>query len=193
MKGLEVTLPCSYLLLLLLGTEMISSGLKKKTILIYMLVLGVNSPIGVLIGNLKQSISVFSGKTQIPSAGYRPDRTVLRKTRRRSGIWVSPPIPKTYTILGGVASLQFILSLTGWLVDMSLHRDPIVCINRSYCPPARLRIRSDPVFLHGSGSGFQILWIRIWFSNFSGSGSGFSPEQKKIAERSLKVIYQTKT
>ena len=29
---------------------MISSGLKKKTILIYMLVLGVNSPVGVLIG-----------------------------------------------------------------------------------------------------------------------------------------------
>jgi len=33
-----------------IGTEMISSGLKKKTILIYMLVLGVNSPVGVLIG-----------------------------------------------------------------------------------------------------------------------------------------------
>ena len=57
----------------------------------------------------------------------------------------------------------------------------------------RIRIRSDPVFLHGSGSTFQIsldpdpvfkfLWIR------------FQPRfwNKKIAERSLKVIYQKKT
>ena len=70
---------------------------------------------------------------------------------------------------------------------------------------------SDPVFLRGSESGFQIsldkdpdpvfkfLLIRIRFSNFSGSASGFQilwirirpriPEQKKSAERALKVIY----
>ena len=64
----------------------------------------------------------------------------------------------------------------------------------------------DPVILQGSG---VFAWIRIRiqirFSNFSGSGSesGFQisldPEpgpvsaQKKIAERSLKVIYQKKT
>ena len=44
---------------------------------------------------------------------------------------------------------------------------------------------SDPVFLHGSGSGFQIFWIRI----------RFQPRfwNKKMAERSLKVIYQKKT
>ena len=42
-------------------------------------------------------------------------------------------------------------------------------------------IRSDPVFLHGSGSGFQIFWIR------------FQPRFWKIAERSLKVISQKKT
>ena len=48
-------------------------------------------------------------------------------------------------------------------------------------------------------------WIRIRFSNFSGSGSGFKIsldpdpvsaqilEQKINAERSLKVIYQKKT
>ena len=65
----------------------------------------------------------------------------------------------------------------------------------------RIRIRKDPVFLHGSGYGFQIsldpdpvlklLWIRIRFSNISGSGfSTRIPEQKKRnAERALKVIY----
>ena len=73
---------------------------------------------------------------------------------------------------------------------------------------------SDPVFLHGSGSGssfqispdpdpvFKFLRIRIRFSNFSGSGFQifwirtwirFQPRFWKIAERSLKVIYQKKT
>ena len=52
----------------------------------------------------------------------------------------------------------------------------------------------DPV-----GSGVFV-WIRIRFSNFSGSGSGFQifwirfrPRFWKIAEKSLKVIYQKKT
>ena len=60
------------------------------------------------------------------------------------------------------------------------------------CPGLRIRIRGfcmdpDPV------SKFP--WIRIRFSNFSRSGSGASPDSgtKKIAERSLKVIYQKKT
>ena len=37
----------------------------------------------------------------------------------------------------------------------------------------------------GSGSGFQIFWIRTWIR--------FQPRFWKIAERSLKVIYQKKT
>ena len=61
----------------------------------------------------------------------------------------------------------------------------------------RIRIRSDPVFLPGSGSGFQICldpdlvfefhWTRIQI--------GFQPRvwYKKSAERYLKVIYQKKT
>ena len=44
------------------------------------------------------------------------------------------------------------------------------------------------------GSGV-FAWILIQFSNFFGSGSGFSPDSgtKKSADRSLKVIYQMKT
>ena len=50
---------------------------------------------------------------------------------------------------------------------------------------------ADPV---GSGV-FAWIQIRIRFSNFSGSGSGFGPDfgTKKIAERSLKAIDQKKT
>ena len=86
----------------------------------------------------------------------------------------------------------------------------------------RFRIRSDPVFLPGSGFGFQIsldlgpdpvfkfLWIRvrIRFSNFSGSGSGcqisLDPDpdpfqsrfwnKKNCRKVSIRrVIYQKKT
>ena len=49
---------------------------------------------------------------------------------------------------------------------------------------------SGSVFLISLDPDFKLLWIRI--SNFSGSGSGFSPripEQNKSAERALKVIY----
>ena len=56
---------------------------------------------------------------------------------------------------------------------------------------------SYPVFLPVSESGFHITLDPdpYRFSNFSGSGSGFSPDSgtKKIAESSLKVIYQKKT
>ena len=45
---------------------------------------------------------------------------------------------------------------------------------------------ADPMFLHGSGSGFQI-------SLDPDPVSAQILEQKKIAERSLKVIYQKKT
>ena len=65
---------------------------------------------------------------------------------------------------------------------------------------------SEHLFLYGAvtnrvsdpdpvGSGvFAWIRIRIGFSNFSGSGSGFSPDSgtKKNAERPLKVIYQRK-
>ena len=50
----------------------------------------------------------------------------------------------------------------------------------------RIRIRSDPVFLHGSGSGFQI-------SLDPDPVSAQILKYKKNAERSLKVIYQKKT
>ena len=49
----------------------------------------------------------------------------------------------------------------------------------------RIRIRSDPVFLHDSDPVFKFLWIRIRFQlRFWNI--------KYIAERSLKVIYQKK-
>ena len=68
-------------------------------------------------------------------------------------------------------------------------------------PGLRIRIRC---FCMDPDHVFKFLWIRIRFSNFSGSGSVFQisldpdpvsaqMEQKKIAERSLKVIYQKKT
>ena len=44
-----------------------------------------------------------------------------------------------------------------------------------------MRIRSDPVFLDGSGSGFQIFLDPV---------SAQILEPKKIAERSLKLMYQ---
>ena len=48
----------------------------------------------------------------------------------------------------------------------------------------------DPVFLHGSGFGFQ---ISLDPDMGPDPVSAQILEQKKIAERSLKVIYQKKT
>ena len=48
----------------------------------------------------------------------------------------------------------------------------------------RIRIRFSNFSASGYGSGFQIFWIRIWIR--------FRPRFWKIAERSLKVIYQKK-
>ena len=49
----------------------------------------------------------------------------------------------------------------------------------------RIWIRFSNISESGSRSGFQIFWIRIWIR--------FQPRFWKIAERSLKVIYQKKT
>ena len=82
--------------------------------------------------------------------------------------------------------------LVGWLIVLSV----IISQNagsNSFIDPIGARVADpDPV------GSVVCAWIRIRFSNFSGSGfgSGFSPDsgtKNKIAERSLKVIYQKKT
>ena len=84
-------------------------------------------------------------------------------------------------------------SLATELTLLLCHSDQkkVAADDHVWVPGFRIRIRCfcmdpDPVFkFSGSGSGFQIFWIQTWIR--------FQPRFWKIAERSLKVIYQKKT
>ena len=67
-----------------------------------------------------------------------------------------------------------------------LKKEKLLRLHKHFFPTGRV---SDPDLVFK----FLLIGIRIWFSNFSGSGSGFTfhpftLEQKKSAERALKVI-----
>ena len=78
-----------------------------------------------------------------------------------------------------------------------------VCTSKYICLQPVFRIRSDPVFLHGSGSGFQIsldpipvfkfLWIRIRFQpRFWNKKNCRKVSKSDLSEENLKFMTRQK-
>ena len=100
------------------------------------------------------------------NAGRRDQRRLPARAQRRH----SSQADRQGTILS-LRSLSSIFSIFLSLCCTSLSLAEYISLQLA--TSAGLRIRSDPVFLPGSGSGFHISLDQGFF-NFSGSGSGYN-------------------